>query len=100
MLHLPANEKILVKLTAKDVIHSFFIPHLRVKQDAVPGITGNVWFESTESTTAGKDGKYNTMDDEHLEIACAELCGFGHYRMWAHLYLFPRKDFDEWVRNS
>ena len=99
VLRLPANEKILIHLSARDVIHSLFIPHLRVKQDAVPGAPGNIWFEANETTKPGADGKYGTLDDEHLEITCAELCGFGHYKMWANLYLYPRTEFDKWVAN-
>jgi len=66
-LHFPVNRKIRVRLTSLDVIHSFFLPEFRVKQDAVPGMLVNVLFDGK------KPGNY--------EIACAELCGLGHYRM-------------------
>jgi len=57
------NRPVRVVLTSKDVIHSFFLPNLRLKQDAVPGREIEVWFEAT------KEGNY--------EMPCAELCGFG-----------------------
>ena len=46
-LHVPAGEPVLIHLTSKDVIHSFFVPQLRIKQDAVPGLDGRLWFEAT-----------------------------------------------------
>src|SRR6185295_6339963 len=76
------QENVNVKLTSQDVIHSLFIPVLRVKQDAVPGFIGNVWFDCHHQTSTGSDGKYwfenpvgTADDDEHFEVACAELCG-------------------------
>ena len=66
-LHVPVNKVIRVQLLSKDVIHSFFLPNLRRKQDAVPGRNILVGFEAT------KPGKY--------ELPCAELCGSGHSGM-------------------
>jgi cytochrome c oxidase subunit 2 len=66
-LHLPVGEPVLVTLRSKDVIHSLFIPQLRVKHDTVPGLMSQIWLE------ASKAGSF--------EILCAELCGLGHYRM-------------------
>jgi cytochrome c oxidase subunit 2 len=66
-LHVPNNKPVLIHLTSKDVIHSFSLPHMRVKQDAIPGLTIPVWF------VPNKSGEY--------EIACAQLCGLSHYRM-------------------
>jgi len=71
MLRVPLNKKVVVNLTAEDVIHSFFVPQIRLKQDALPGRQITVWFEAT------KAGRY--------EIACAELCGFGHTTMQGFL---------------
>jgi len=81
-LHLPAHEPVIVELRSEDVIHSFFIPVLRVKQDAVPGMTIPIWFEAT-----------GTGD---FEIACAELCGLGHYRMRASVTIHEAADFESW----
>jgi cytochrome c oxidase subunit 2 len=80
--HFPANEPVIVRLESEDVIHSFFVPELRVKQDAVPGMTIPIWFEATGT------GEF--------QIACAELCGLGHYRMYAQVVVHDRADFDAW----
>ena len=66
-LHLPVGRPVMLRITSKDVIHSFFVPQFRLKQDAVPGLTIRLWIQAT------KTGRW--------EIACAELCGLGHYRM-------------------
>ena len=83
-LHVPVNKVVRVQLSSKDVIHSFFLPNLRLKQDAVPGRTILVWFEAT------KPGKY--------EIPCAELCGFGHSGMKGWLYVHPADEYETWVK--
>jgi cytochrome c oxidase subunit 2 len=81
-LHVPVGKVVHVKLTAKDVIHSFFLPHLRLKQDVVPGREITAWFEVT------KPGEY--------EIPCAELCGFGHSGMNGRLYAHTAEDYEKW----
>jgi len=83
-LHVPVNKIVLVSLRSKDVIHSFFLPNLRLKQDAVPGREIPVWFE------ARKPGKY--------ELPCAELCGFGHSGMLGHLRVYSPEDYAKWVK--
>lgn len=82
-MNIPVNKTVLVHLSSMDVIHSFFLPNMRVKQDAVPGQWVDVWFNSI------KTGTY--------EIACAELCGSGHYLMRAVLKVMPQSEFDRWV---
>ena len=82
-LHLPVEQVALVHLTAMDVIHSFFVPQFRIKRDAVPGTTGQLWLQPTQT------GQY--------EIACAELCGIGHYRMKGYLTIETREAFDAWL---
>jgi cytochrome c oxidase subunit 2 len=82
-LHFPANRPILIWLESEDVLHSFFIPQLRVKQDAVPGMTIPVWFEAT------KTGDY--------QIGCAELCGLGHYRMRARVTIHEPAAYETWI---
>jgi len=81
-MHVPINKAVLLNMTAQDVIHSFFVPEFRMKQDAVPGMVTRYWF------TATKAGQY--------EIACAELCGLGHYRMRGFLTVHTQEDFDAW----
>lgn len=80
--HFPVGQYVIVHLESEDVIHSFFIPELRVKQDAVPGMTIPIWFDATST------GEF--------EIACAELCGLGHYRMRASVTVHEVADFDAW----
>ncbi|MFN0053279.1 MAG: cytochrome c oxidase subunit II [Planctomycetales bacterium] len=70
-LHVPVGRPVLIKLRSEDVLHSFFLPHLRIKQDAVPGLVIPVWFQ------ADKAGVY--------DLVCAELCGWGHYKMRGQL---------------
>jgi len=83
ILHVPLNQPVIVRLTAQDVIHSFFIPAFRLKQDAVPGMTIRLWFQATQT------GEY--------ELACAELCGLGHYRMRGHVTVDSPDDFKAWL---
>jgi cytochrome c oxidase subunit 2 len=83
-LHLPVNRSAIVKLTSKDVIHSFGVPQLRIKQDAIPGLEIPIWFTPTVS------GEY--------EIACAQLCGLSHYRMRGFVTVEPQSDVDSWLQ--
>ncbi len=83
LLHLVVDKPVRLQLRAKDVIHSFFLPNLRVKQDVVPGMRIEVWFQPA------KAGVY--------EIACAQLCGLGHYRMRAFLTVQPQAEFEKWL---
>jgi cytochrome c oxidase subunit II len=82
-LHIPVNQPILVHLNSEDVIHSFFIPAFRVKQDAVPGMNIEVWFEATE------EGEF--------DIACAELCGNGHTTMGARVTVHSPAGYQQWL---
>ena len=85
-LHLPVHETVLITLKSKDVIHSFFVPQFRMKLDAVPGITGHLWLSATKTG--------------HYEIACAELCGLGHYRMRGFLVIEPAEVFNTWLAQT
>lgn len=171
MLHVPVGRKILMKMTSKDVIHSFFLPHARVKQDVVPGMLTRAWFETDllpvwdvraqggeeqgipwekgfrlltpeefdehrvgvsgfrfKSETAEKNGvklyhykprkkskkaeilfhgermKGTTDDAEYVlhyvDVACAELCGLGHYRMRAKMVIEPPAVFEQWLAET
>ena len=81
-LHIPVHKPVIVRLSSKDVIHSFFLPVMRVKQDVIPGQTIPIWFE------AKKTGNF--------EIACAQLCGLGHYRMRGFFIVQKPEDFEKW----
>lgn len=82
-MDVPVNRPVKVILTADDVIHSFWIRELRVKQDAVPGMEILVWFQATET------GEYT--------IGCAELCGTGHTRMRGLLTVHDGDDYQRWL---
>ncbi len=81
-MHVPVNKMVLVHLKSQDVLHSFFLPNMRVKQDAVPGMTIPVWFEPIEV------GVY--------DIVCSQLCGWGHYKMKGRLTVDTEADFRAW----
>jgi len=83
-LYVPVGKTIRVNLKSRDVIHSFFIPSARFKQDAVPGHEIPTWFKIT------KPGKY--------EVPCAELCGFGHSGMRGWLHVLPLDEYDAWAQ--
>lgn len=85
-LHVPVNKIVRVYLRAEDVIHSFFVPVLRLKQDAVPGREIVAWFEVTEA------GRH--------EIPCAELCGPGHSGMKGWLTAHSDEDYAKWVQEQ
>ncbi|HVO79137.1 MAG TPA: cytochrome c oxidase subunit II [Terriglobales bacterium] len=82
-MYLPVNRQVDLTLRAEDVIHSFFVPSMRFKQDAVPGLAIHMHFTPTQI------GDY--------EIACAELCGLGHYKMHGMLHVVSQEDFDKWL---
>ncbi len=83
-LYVPDGEDVVIQLESRDVIHSFFVPALRVKQDIVPGMTHYCWFHTI-----------NADPDKTYEIACTELCGWGHYKMKGWLRVVPRSEFDQ-----
>lgn len=94
-LYLPVNRPIIVKLRSKDVIHSFNVPEMRVKQDAVPGLTIPIWF-TPNVTTAEMRARTGNPDFQY-EIACAQLCGLGHYRMRAFVTVVTPEEFQKWL---
>lgn len=148
--HVPVNKDVLVHLTSKDVIHSFALPMLRIKQDTIPGISIPVWFRATKTTdevremsvkTYPTDPKIMPLIKNHVamaqykdgdgavivaqgqelteqiiaalsdagvheveaapsvptEIACAQLCGLGHYRMRGYLKIDTDEQYAQWL---
>jgi cytochrome c oxidase subunit 2 len=94
-LYLPANRPIIVKLRSKDVIHSFGVPEFRVKQDAIPGLTIPIWFVPDVTT---EEMRRRTGNPEfQYEIACAQLCGLGHYRMRGFVTVLAPEEFQKWM---
>jgi len=94
-LYLPANTPIIVKLRSKDVIHSFGVPEFRVKQDAIPGLTIPIWFVPTVTTEEMRTRTGNA--EFQYEIACAQLCGLGHYRMRGFVTVLSSAEFQVWM---
>ena len=94
-LHLPVNRPIIVRLKSKDVIHSFGVPEFRVKQDAIPGLTIPIHFVPTVTTADMRTRKGNP--EFQYEIACAQLCGLGHYRMRGFVTVLPADEFQKWL---
>ena len=159
-LHVPVNEKVEIHLSAKDVIHSFFVPYARIKQDAVPGMMSKLWFEldkigcwdlksqklvfftadeikdkkvaldgfAFKGDVVGINGRKNYHYDpfpdvktvpvlyqgeikdmpvgdaeyvQHpIEIACAQLCGLGHYRMIGYITIDTPETYDRWMKQA
>lgn len=83
LLVVPVGEEVVLQLESDDVIHSFFVPELRLKQDIVPGMRQFAWFQ------ANKTGD--------MQVICAELCGWGHYKMKADMRVVSRAEFDNWL---
>ena len=97
-LYLPVNRPIIVRLRSKDMIHSFGVPEFRVKQDAIPGLTIPIWF-IPNVTTAEMRTRTGNPEFEY-EIACAQLCGLGHYRMRGFVTVQTAEEFQKWVQDE
>jgi len=82
-LHVPIDEPVVLRLNSADVLHSFFVPNMRVKQDLVPGMSQLLWFEATKAGT--------------YDIVCAELCGWGHYKMKGRVTVESRADYEKYL---
>jgi cytochrome c oxidase subunit 2 len=82
-LVVPYGEDIVLQMESRDVIHSFFVPNLRLKQDVIPGRKQMLWFRAT--------------GPGELALICAELCGWGHYTMQGRVRLVTRAEFDDWM---
>ncbi|MBI2060928.1 MAG: hypothetical protein HYT87_14265 [Nitrospirae bacterium] len=97
-LHLPVNQPVIVELASKDVIHSFMLNEMRVKQDALPGIVIPVWFTPSVTTADMRQAIGN--DKANYEIACAQLCGIGHARMRGFLTIHTQEEFAQWLADN
>ena len=83
LMVVPVDTDVVMKLESRDVIHSFFVSELRLKQDIVPGMEQFAWFR------ANRTGEF--------DILCAELCGWGHYKMKARLKVVSQTEYQQWV---
>lgn len=109
---LPVDQKVRVRITARDVLHDFYLPHFRVKMDAVPGLPTYFVFKPTKTTKQWRKGlseypEYQELDPDsengeqlwetrNFELACAELCGIGHFSMARKVTIMEQEDFDIW----
>lgn len=102
-LHLPKGKPAIIHVSSKDVIHSFNLPNMRIKQDAVPGLSIPVWFVPTITTAEmrvqlkSRERYKDTADDFVYEIACAQLCGNSHYSMRGFLTVETPEEFQAWL---
>lgn len=93
-LHLPVGQEILLKIRAKDVIHSVFLPHFRVKMDAVPGMPTQFKFKATKTTEQMRDELGNP--NFNYELACTEICGRGHFSMKMSVIVEEQEAYERW----
>lgn len=97
-LHIPVNKPVLLKIRARDVLHSVFIPHMRVKMDAVPGMPTRFWFVADKTT----DEMRNITGNQNFgyEIACTEVCGQGHFSMRIRLVVEDEASWLAWCKEQ
>lgn len=97
-MHIPKGKPVLLKIRARDVLHSVFIPHMRVKMDAVPGMPTKFWFVADKSTEEMRSelGK----PEFNYEIACTEICGRSHFGMKLLLVVDEPADYEKWKKSQ
>jgi cytochrome c oxidase subunit II len=97
-LHLPKGKEVLLKIRAKDVLHSVFLPHFRVKMDAVPGMPTHFKFVPTKTTAEMRDEIGN--QNFNYELACTEICGRGHFSMKMTVIVEEEEAYEAWKRGQ
>ncbi|NNL91700.1 MAG: OmpA family protein, partial [Saprospiraceae bacterium] len=114
---LPVDQKVRVRITAKDVLHNFYLPHFRVKMDAVPGLPTYFIFTPIKTTQEYREElrKYpewqvpadptdpdskQRWEEFNYELACAELCGKGHYSMKRIVEIVDRGTYEDWLKSQ
>jgi len=97
-IYLAKGRKTHLVIRAKDVLHSVYLPHFRVKMDAMPGMPTDFWFTPTMTTQEMR----NELGDQEFvyELACAEMCGKGHYSMRYEVVVLENDEYEEWVAES
>ncbi|KAA6435943.1 cytochrome c oxidase subunit II [Rufibacter glacialis] len=93
--HVPKGVPVLLKIRSRDVIHSVFLPHFRVKMDAVPGMPTTFWFIPTK-TTAEMQSETGNANFQY-ELACTEVCGRGHFAMKLNMIVDEPEEYQKWV---
>ncbi len=108
-LHVPVDRPILIRLSSKDVIHSLFLPTMRVKQDAIPGMEIPVHFTATRTTPPEgqqpgcrekREGTEITKPNTCWEFGCAQLCGLSHYRMKGYFTVHDAAGYEAWLAEN
>jgi len=97
-LHLPKGKEVLLKIRAKDVLHSVFLPHFRVKMDAVPGMPTHFKFVPTKTTAEMRDEIGN--QNFNYELACTEICGRGHFSMKMTVIVEEEEAYEAWKKGQ
>jgi cytochrome c oxidase subunit 2 len=116
-LVLPVNQKVRVRITSRDVLHNFYLPHFRLKMDAVPGMPTYFVFTPTVTTEEYRQNlkkypEYQSPSDPkdpaseplwktfNFELACAELCGKGHFSMKKVVKIVTQSEYDAWLKEQ
>lgn len=94
-MHLPVDQPAIIQIYAKDVIHNFALPAMRVAQDAIPGMMVPIWFQPSKTSPVDEYGI-----PMPYEIICGQLCGSGHGVMRAVLAVDTAEDYDAWVKSK
>jgi cytochrome c oxidase subunit 2 len=94
-IHLIKGKPVIVKINAQDVLHNFYLPHFRTKLDAVPGMPTQLWFTPNLTTAEARD-KYGN-EEFNFELACAELCGKGHFSMKKIVIVETEEEYNAWL---
>ncbi|MCU0390212.1 MAG: cytochrome c oxidase subunit II [Thermoflexibacter sp.] len=94
-IHLPKGKPVKLNIRARDVLHSVYMPHFRVKMDAVPGMPTTFWFTPTKSTADMRKELNN--EKFNYEMACTEICGNSHFAMRMVIVVDEPEDFNKWV---
>lgn len=97
-LHIPKGKPVELKIRSRDVLHSVFIPHMRVKMDAVPGMPTKFWFVADKSTEDMRAELGNP--DFNYEIACTEVCGRSHFGMKLLLVVDEPEEYEKWKKEQ
>ena len=93
-IHIPKGKPVLFKIRARDVLHSFYAPHFRAKMDAVPGMPTSFHFVPTKTTAEMRTETGNP--EFNYELACAEMCGRGHFAMRLLIVVDTPEDYEKW----
>jgi cytochrome c oxidase subunit 2 len=114
-IYLPVGKKVRVRITSRDVLHNFYLPHFRVKMDAVPGMPTYFVFTPTVTTDSmrlrlSQDPEWNMPDKKdptkkryetfNYVLACAELCGKQHYNMQKEVKIVTQEEYNDWINEQ